>query len=416
MTDPEREDKYVLPPPGTEWKLEPEEDERLFMVKDHSSAAMKAAEAVWHNHVVIESTCFVHASTIWLSKSENKHLFNDIDNIENFQADLNTYKLTPFIHMVDPMHHAFIAKWRDIEPRVAEKWEKSWGGKRITMVEANEDCPLRGGKPSDNNTLESTNNKDKEFVSRLRAGTMPLVQQVVERVQHHSYTDLVFNGDLKSKSDKVGDVHSGAFYAGVQLNLIAFEDEGKSSCLAPTRSLNSTRHGIRGSIVCSDSLLADLKKKGKLDRADTIETVNERVSQFRRLIRKPDAFLNTHGFDVAGELIRDFIVIEPLDPTGDENLKVAIMRLVDMLEFNGLRMLPYDEILDLEDEGLVSCTCHTYLLRGWCKHSATYARQRGIMKNYPKNRNPTVANKPRVGRPSNSASLQGLCRRSSSQS
>jgi hypothetical protein len=27
MTDPEREDKYVLPPPGTEWKLEPEEDE-----------------------------------------------------------------------------------------------------------------------------------------------------------------------------------------------------------------------------------------------------------------------------------------------------------------------------------------------------------------------------------------------------
>jgi hypothetical protein len=40
---------------------------------------------------------------------------------------------------------------------------------------------------------------------------------------------LVFNGDLKSKSDKVGDVHSGAFYAGVQLNLIAFEDEGKSS-------------------------------------------------------------------------------------------------------------------------------------------------------------------------------------------
>ncbi len=36
MTDPEREDKYILPPPGTEWKLEPEEDERLFMVKDHS--------------------------------------------------------------------------------------------------------------------------------------------------------------------------------------------------------------------------------------------------------------------------------------------------------------------------------------------------------------------------------------------
>jgi hypothetical protein len=50
------------------------------------------------------------------------------------------------------------------EPVAAEKWNSFWRNKRITMVDANEDCPLGGGIPSDNNTIEgSTNCGNKTF-------------------------------------------------------------------------------------------------------------------------------------------------------------------------------------------------------------------------------------------------------------
>jgi len=159
MANPNREDQYPLPPVGTWWECKPSKGERLIICRDRTCSASNAAEEVWSENDVVSTICFFHAGPIWLSKSDHKRFFNDVDNTDVFREDLNTYKLSPFIHMVDSMHEAMIKKWTEApvsEPLAAEKWENSWGGKRITLVEANEDNPLGGGVPSDNNTLEST--------------------------------------------------------------------------------------------------------------------------------------------------------------------------------------------------------------------------------------------------------------------
>jgi len=375
MANPNREDQYALPPIGTSWEFKPSGGDRLFICRDSTCSASNAAEEVWLETDIISTVCFVHAGPIWLSKSDHKRFFNDVDNTDVFREDLNTYKLSPFIHMVDSMHEAMIKKWTEApvsEPLAAEKWENSWGGKRITMVEANEDNPLGGGVPSDNNTLESTNGHDKNFQDRARVASMPVVQNIAAIVEHHSLTDLVFNGDMKDRRSEAGDVHSGAFYAGVQMNF-EYDHEFKSSCLCPVWSITSTSNGVKGNIICSDLCLAKLKEEGRIMHNCTMMACDSEVESFRRLIRNPSHFIERNGFDAAGELIRKYHVLSPLDPTDDPSLQVSIKRLHEMLEYNGLEMMPYQDILDLQDRGLVSCTCHCYFLRNWCKHCVTYA-------------------------------------------
>jgi hypothetical protein len=242
MADPNREDEYLLPLPGAGvvWKFGPEENESFFLNKDHSSATTNVAKLVWANAAIVEATCFIHTGPIWLSKSEHRAYFNNLDNIEEFQADLNTYKQTPFVHMVNAMHKSMCCKWAASEPLLAEKWESLWGGKRIIMVEANEDCPLCGGKPSDNNTLESMNGKDKSFQNWEHVASLPMASQLVSHVQHHPLTDLVFNGKLKSNSCEAGNVHFSTFYASIHLNIIYHDNEQKASCLGPTFTFSNT--------------------------------------------------------------------------------------------------------------------------------------------------------------------------------
>jgi len=91
---------------------------------------MWLAEEVWSDDDVISTVCFIHAAPIWLSKSDHKALSNTTDNIEVFQDDLNTYKLTPFLHMIDDMHEAMINKWTEAKPPRAAfvEWVVGVGG------------------------------------------------------------------------------------------------------------------------------------------------------------------------------------------------------------------------------------------------------------------------------------------------
>jgi hypothetical protein len=91
-------------------------------------------------------------------------------------------------------------------------------------------------------------------------------------------------------------------------------------------------------------------------------------------------------------------------------MKATIHELHGMLEFNGLQMMPYDDILELQDKGLVSCTCHCYFLHGWCKHAAVYAWKRAVFLNFPKTKDPTIADKPKTGQPGKSKLGEALCR------
>jgi hypothetical protein len=111
MANPNREDEYPYPPPGSDWEFGPKEDERMYVCRDGTSSASNAAKLAWIDNEVISTVCFVHAGPIWLKKSEHRAYFKNTDNIEVFSKDLNAYKTTPFVHIVDGMHEAMIAKW-----------------------------------------------------------------------------------------------------------------------------------------------------------------------------------------------------------------------------------------------------------------------------------------------------------------
>lgn len=267
------------------------------------------------------------------------------------------------------------------------------------MVEANEDSPLGGGIPSDNNTIEGGMNcGDKAFQNQEHYAAVGLTKTMVSCVWHHSVNDLRFNGELKSKANKAGDVHSGNVYNAAHLMTEHYK-EGKATCLDLQFGLTNAMHGIKGHIVCSDSFLASLKEMGVVG-----------VDALKQCIHNPQCFCQEKGFNKATDTICSFHFLSSLDLTDNPNMKATIHELHGMLEFNGLRMMPYDDILELQDEGLVSCTCHCYFLHGWCKHAAVHAWKRAVFLNFPKTKDPTIADKAKTGQPGKSKLGEALCR------
>jgi len=106
MADPNRDDQYPLPPVGYFWEFKPSEGEKLFICRDGTCTASNAAMEVWSENDIISTVCFIHAAPFGFQSLITRLFFNNVDNIEVFQEDLNTYKLTPFIHMIDYMHEA----------------------------------------------------------------------------------------------------------------------------------------------------------------------------------------------------------------------------------------------------------------------------------------------------------------------
>jgi hypothetical protein len=213
-------------------------------------------------------------------------------------------------------------------------------------------------------------------------------------------------GELKSKVNKAGDVHSGNFYNAVHLTTEHYK-EGKATCLDLQFGLTNAMDGIKGHIVCSDSLLASLKGKGVVGVDAVKQHVLCKVEDYHQLIRNPQSFCEEKGFDKATDTICLFHVISSLDPMDNPNIKATILMLHGMLEFNGL------QILELQDKGLVSYTCHCYFLRGWHKHAAVYAWKRAVFWNFPKTKNPTKADKPKTGQPGKSKPGEVLHRNNS---
>jgi len=229
-------------------------------------------------------------------------------------------------------------------------------------------------------------------------------------VQFQSINDVRFNGKVKHNANKPGDIGSGTFYQSVHLTTVYYQ-ESKATCLEPTFSLNNAANGIRGRLFCSDAFLKELSDKGYRSDDSVKQNAVDRLDDYRTLVRNPGNFCARRGFDVAAKAIRSFHFRAALDPTDDPKLKDNICRMHEMLSFNGLQLMDFNEIVGLGVNGLVSCTCHCYFIRGWCKHSCIYARQRGIVTAYPANKNPTQTGGRRPGRPANSRPGEALRRR-----
>jgi hypothetical protein len=128
--------------------------------------------------------------------------------------------------------------------------------------------------------------------------------------------------------------------------------------------------------------LASLKGKGVVGVDAVLQHVLCKVEDYHHLICNPQSLCEEKGFDKATDTICSFHFTSLLDPMDNPNMKATIIMLHGMLEFNGL------QILELQDKGLVSYTCHCYFLHGWHKHAAVYAWKRAVFLNFLKTKNP----------------------------
>ena len=223
----------LMPKPPPNWKLEARAV--VTVIKDSASAASIAARHVFcfgggpdmtdsdieraqggsveeHDSLFPEFreiSCHFHASNRWISTNKlfvpykKKYTVFQIKNL--FQKDLDVFfKNLPFLTIKPLAIELLREKWSKKGQKAAvDAWIKSWGDKRITRVEANQPdaSPLRGGIPADNNALESSNNVDKQLLSREKTAVSTFVTRLGQDIiGPNSAADVQFNNPLKERS------------------------------------------------------------------------------------------------------------------------------------------------------------------------------------------------------------------------
>ena len=77
----------------------------------------------------------------------------------------------------------------------------------------------------------------------------------------------------------------------------------------------------------------------------------------------------------------------------------SLSRLHTRLALVDLGVIPVERIAERGIRGLMSCSCPCFLHYAWCKHSCADAFRKGIISNYPPNKDPNVMQSAKVGRP-----------------
>jgi hypothetical protein len=72
-----------------------------------------------------------------------------------------------------------------------------------------------------------------------------------------------------------------------------------------------------------------------------------------------------------------------LRPLNAARFPEAIRSVYTMLATNGYRLMPWNDLVALGDQGMVKCDCSKYMRYCWCYHSCSLAKSRGIITHYP---------------------------------
>ena len=117
-------------------------------MKDTTFSAGNAAIEIWDfddNSKAGIGMCSVHAYQRW--KDVHKYLACDKENLELVNQDFESFKVVPFLSLVEILKEKMMKKWKTTykESDFSEAWINVWGKSKITRKEMNQDAVLLGG-------------------------------------------------------------------------------------------------------------------------------------------------------------------------------------------------------------------------------------------------------------------------------
>jgi hypothetical protein len=364
--------------------------------------------------------CYWHAVQKWFQRRGNGILTNK-ENSEKIMADFKSFRdLCPNPESVNFWRHCLMWKISIAhkEPKLAEKWFSVFGNCSITRTECNIGNPIRGGMYTDNNSVEGQNGKDKSFFNSRRSGASNFVSRLQLKIAEESALDLNFIGTVKT------NVHSRNFYK-IEVHKGFLQDyflsprENSNKKASPFDCMYKIQNKVRNGIPIGSFLIPTNVFFGTIieeHRGKGIEFDLKNYKMVKQLwcnktglgskgcLKYIDMFcdpttledgkIRPNTFDGLLYVARCFRLMRPINglPENAVNVRNAIRSLRTALSDTGVDMLmTFEDVILLGEKGFMSCSCHTYMLRGWCKHAFSIALIRGII-SYPKGMDPRPTN------------------------
>ena len=341
--------------------------------------------------------------------------------------DFKLLRDCPYIFLVDPVLQAMMEKWSNVykEEKLAESWYKEWGYLAFSRITLNENNPFLSGFPCDNNTVESTNGKDKQYFDLKRFDGVTFVNLLAQRVSNHSMCDTEFYTKLNRK------VHNKELYLCVYetcndllkkvpcfMNVtIPYTNEKlgipTGSFLIPTQNcfdemhdaISREKHLKEAPPTTSKEYIDWLKCEGWVKNYKSVlHSTNKKL---------PSTLLQPYScrYECMKHWLSTFHLIQCYWVyEEDENKEVK--HLLQVLEQCGLGPITYKELLEKESGSLVLCNCGTFLHYGWCVHACAFAYEYQIITKYPAFMDPTsIMLKRKVGAPTKNTGSRALTKK-----
>ena len=316
-----------------------------------------------------------------------------------------------------------LKKWTDIrgEGVIAEAFSTAWRGESCTRAAVNRLAVVPGGLPCDNNGEEGKNSSQKRWMEWQKYKLVGYFSVLADFIEAESRSDKEFGGKMNR------EVNCSKFYADVmQLYkrpisslTVSFDYDAsvRDSTSARERSASSSASMLPSGtlIITSNRIIATLQKEYRCKSLAEFTTAVSGASstragprasgssrstttwlkQFIDLSLNPINFLRSESmdFDTAIDWMTSFYLFTPIQ--AGEYLDHLHARLAS----TGMNVMSLEDIQGLESAGLMSCSCKTWLHYAWCRHSAADAFRKGILKSFPRNMDPNLPRKRKIGRP-----------------
>lgn len=376
-----------------------------------------------------ELSCHMHASLRWCHQNRDKFEPYSLEEEDytarqarnQFRADLDyVIKDLPMPHMTSVALGLLKSKWESRGNEVAvNAWLKSWGKCRLTRSEANEvdASPFRGGIPCDNNALESSNNVDKQLLSREQATATEFIADLAEKlVGPLSAADTQYCGQLKERCNEKATTrfskapNNAQFFDHVRMRWKEFNLDLRDESIArgherphtlncciklnSNRALDIPAHSYW---FVSDHGIADFQAHmvdTEYDPDDTehfwryVDDQNWSLL-INRIIYTPAEAVEDEQmtFDEFAEWLQCFHILRPIHIANDDNNfpgNRSLVHWLHMMKISGIECASYEDIILSRKKIMFSCTCSMYLHYMICKHTLLFYLHSGIVTKLPK--------------------------------
>ena len=398
-------------------------------MKDFALAATNSIEEVWGKKNVLVGTCAYHASSRWLDTAGKSHVRTK-DNLKLIMADFQFARDCPYVSLVPIVVDAMVSKWKKVykEDALAEAWYKQWGKTVFSRIALNANNPTLSGFPCDNNTVESTNQKDKIFFDKKRTDGISFIGLLSDRIEFHSLTDTEYIGKFNQ------EVHNRELYLMVHkaresyknkepcfLNIVIPYKNDKlgiptGSFLIPTKAcmdeihdaINREAHLQKNPPTSPQEYIKWLKKEG------WVQTYKNVVQMSTKKLGTDIEKQYSCRYECMKQWLGTFHLIKPFCSKGNHRNKVYTKELLKMLDRCELNPVSYKTLTakNQKEGGLFICNCSRFLHYGWCYHTCAFAFQNGIIKSYPSYMDPTgIIYQKKAGRPNTNKGRRALTKK-----